>query len=114
MTSNRPDRTASGRGEALFWDLADELLRQPGTTRSTMMGYPCLRHDGAFFACVERTTGHLIVKLPEDRVQEVVGSGDGIPFAPNGRTFREWTAVAQLNRKLWTAMLAEARTFANK
>jgi hypothetical protein len=56
-----------GAREALFWELAQQLLAEPGVTRSTMMGYPCLRANGAFFACVERTTGHLIVKLTARR-----------------------------------------------
>ena len=86
MTRGQHDSTSFQRGESLFWDIADELLEEPGVTRSTMMGYPCLRHNGAFFACVERTTGYLIVKLPADRVQEVVSSGQAASFAPNGRT----------------------------
>jgi hypothetical protein len=110
MTSGQRDRTPS-RGEVLFWDLADKHLEESGTTRSTMMGFPCLRHRGAFFACVERTTGHLIVKLPANRVQELVLSGRAISFAPNGRTFKEWAAFPQPNRKEWTAMLGEARRF---
>jgi len=56
--------------ETLFWELAQQFLAEPGVTQGTMMGYPCLRADGAFFACVERTTGHLIVKLPAHRVQQ--------------------------------------------
>jgi hypothetical protein len=95
----------------LFWTLADDLLRDPGITRSTMMGYPCLRHNGAFFACVQRGTGHLIVKLPADRVQELVGSGCAQSFAPNGRIFREWAAFTRHHRKQWTALLDEARRF---
>jgi hypothetical protein len=76
-----------------------------------MMGYPCLRHHGAFFACVERTTGDLIVKLPADRVQQLIRSGRAASFAPNGRTFKEWAAFAQPNRREWTAILDEARRF---
>ena len=75
------------------------------------MGYPCLRHDGAFFACVERSTGHLIVKLPADRVEELVRLGRAISFAPNGRTFREWAGFPRPNRRRWIAMLDEARRF---
>jgi hypothetical protein len=112
MTSKKLDRTPLHRGEVLFWDLADALLQLPTITRSTMMGYPCLRQSGAFFACIERATGYLIVKLPEDRVQEMVGSGRAIPFAPNGRIFREWAAFPRLNRELWTTMLDEALEFA--
>jgi hypothetical protein len=111
VTSQQDDRTSSEQGETLFWDLADDLLKEPGITRSTMMGYPCLRHNGAFFACVERTTGHLIVKLPADRVQDEIRSGRAISFAPSGRTFREWAALPRADRKEWTAVLDEARRF---
>lgn len=95
----------------LFWELADDLLAEPAVTRSTMMGYPCLRANGAFFGCVERGTGHLIVKLPAARVTELVASGQALPFAPNGRVFREWAAFADPDRDEWIALLEEARTF---
>lgn len=105
-----PDRLA-GPSEGLFWKLADDLLAQPAVTRSTMMGYPCLRVSGHFFACVDRTTGNLVVKLPADRVKDVVSSGLGISFAPNGRVFREWVALPIPDEDEWTALLNEARTF---
>jgi len=47
-------------GETLFRELADLLSHEDRrVTRSTMMGFPCLRVDGKFFACVERATGNL-------------------------------------------------------
>jgi hypothetical protein len=98
--------------EALFWRLADGLLADSGVTRSTMMGYPCLRNNGAFFACVERGTGHLVVKLLAERVGELVASGQALPFAPNGRTFREWAALPVPDEDEWLALLEEARAFA--
>ncbi len=97
--------------EALFWELAQQLLTEPGVTRGTMIGYPCLRSSGAFFACVERATGHLIVRLPADRVSELVAAGEALPFAPNGRTFREWAAFPHPDPGEWRALLAEAREF---
>jgi hypothetical protein len=97
--------------EALFWELAQELLAEPNVTRGTMMGYPCLRSNGAFFACVERTTGHLIIKLPAHRVSQFVAAGQALPFAPNGRTFREWAAFPVANPDEWRARLAEAQDF---
>ncbi len=97
--------------ETLFWELAQQLLAEPGVTRGTMMGYPCLRSNGAFFACVERTTGHLIVKLPAHRVSELTATGQALPFAPNGRTFREWAAFPVADPAEWRALLAEARGF---
>jgi hypothetical protein len=97
--------------ETLFWELAGPLLAEPGVTRSTMMGYPCLRANGAFFACVEPATGHLVVKLPALRVNELVATGQALPFAPNGRTFREWAAFPLADPGEWNALLAEARSF---
>lgn len=97
--------------EALFRELAQQLLAEPAVTQGTMMGYPCLRVNGAFFACVERATGHLIVKLPADRVSELVAAGEALPFAPNGRTFREWAAFPHPDPGEWRALLAEAREF---
>jgi hypothetical protein len=107
-----PDRPAP-RSEDLFWKLAATLLAQTAVTRSKMMGYPCLRVNGRFFACVERTTGDLVVKLPVDRVNVLVLSGRGISFAPNGRVFRKWVALPNLEEVEWTAFLDEARTFVN-
>ena len=103
--------TEANARETLFWELAERLLAEPGVTRSTMMGYPCLRANGSFFACVERTTGHLIVKLPALRVDELVAIGQAQPFAPNGRTFREWAAFAVAEPDEWSTLLAEARSF---
>ena len=60
-------------GEARFWDLAEPLLGRADVTRSTMMGLPCLRWNGAFFASCDRRTGDLLVKLAETRVDELVG-----------------------------------------
>lgn len=99
--------------QTLFWDLAQQLLTEPGVTRSTMMGYPCLRANGAFFACVERATGNLIVKLPAHRVNELTAAGQALPFAPNGRTFREWAAFRVADPAEWRALLTEARSFAS-
>lgn len=102
----------AGARETLFWELAQQLLAEPGVTRSTMMGYPCLRANGAFFACVERATGNLIVKLPAHRVSELAATGEAVPFAPNGRTFREWAAFPVADPAEWRALLAEPRGFA--
>jgi hypothetical protein len=105
MNPARADR------EALFWRLADELLGEPAVTHSTMMGFPCLRVDGQFFACVDRRTGDLVIKVPPARVAELVAEGIGVPFAPNGRVFRAWVAIPIRDDEEWSALLDEARAF---
>ena len=64
-------------GEQRFWALADPLLRQAGVTRSTMMGFPCLRLDGDFFASCDRRNGHLVVKLNELLVNVLIDDRQG-------------------------------------
>ena len=57
-----------------FWQQAEPLLAAADVTRGTMMGFPCLRVGKDFFASAEHRTGDLIVKLPRERVDELIGS----------------------------------------
>jgi hypothetical protein len=95
----------------LFDDLSEPLMAQPGVARGTMMGYPCLRFHGAFFASCNPRSGDLIVKLPAVRVAMMVESGSGKTFAPSGRTFREWVLIDDRNEERWTCLLREALEF---
>jgi hypothetical protein len=106
MNINATDR------EALFGQLADLLSRDDHrVTRSTMMGFPCLRVDDKFFACVEPATGNLILKLSPERVNELVRTGSGRPFAPNGRVFKQWVTCPVAARELWIDLLNEAKRY---
>ena len=98
-------------GEERFWELAQAFLVRPGVTRSTMMGYPCLRLRGQFFASTDRATGDLLVKLPEARVDALLQSGRADAFAPAGRRFREWAAIPYTRTRAWKRLLDEAHDF---
>lgn len=93
---------------AYFWTLAATFLEQPDVDRGTMMGFPCLRVEGAFCACAHRTSGDLIVKLSRERVVALIAEGTGQPFAPAGRTFREWVQVDRRDEVLWRGLIDEA------
>jgi hypothetical protein len=80
--------------------------------RSTMMGLPCLRLDGAFFASLDKRNGELIVKLAADDVSARIARGDGHSFAPAGKVFREWLAVDGADESVWRAALEDALEFA--
>jgi TfoX N-terminal domain len=96
----------------LYDELTDDLLYDPAVGRSTMMGYPCVRRAGRFFASFDPRAEALVVKLPRDRVVELIAEGSGEPFSPNGRVFREWVTISEPNPDLWEQLLAEARDFA--
>jgi hypothetical protein len=104
--------TDPSQREALFRQLTDLLSHDDGrVTQSTMMGFPCLRVDDKFCACVERATGDLILKLPAERVNDLVRTGTGRPFAPNGRVFKEWVACPTPARGFWSDLLSEAKRY---
>ncbi|MFI7488244.1 DUF2461 family protein [Micromonospora echinaurantiaca] len=98
--------------EDLFWDLVEPMYADPAVQRSTMMGLPCVRLDGRFFASLDRHTAALLVKLPRERVGQLVAEGVGEPFAPAGRVFREWVAIQKPDRGRWQRLLIEARAHA--
>lgn len=96
-----------------FWELAEPYLASGALIEGTMMGHQCLRTaaTNGFVATVERTTGDLVVKLPRERVEELVAAGVGRPFAPAGKVFREWVALAEYDEERWSALLEESIDF---
>jgi hypothetical protein len=95
-----------------FWESAAPALARDNVAAGTMMGFPCLRISGAFFASCDHRSGHLIVKLPRQRVKQLIDAGAGKPFTPAGRTFREWVVIDDRDQAGWTALIDEARRFA--
>jgi TfoX/Sxy family transcriptional regulator of competence genes len=101
-----------GDARRLYDELTDDLLYDPVVGRSTMMGYPCVRRAGRYFASFDTAAEALVLKLPSARVDELIDDGTGEPFAPNGRVFREWVRLPQPDHVVWEQLLAEARDFA--
>ena len=98
--------------EGLFWRLAAELQAEDSRiVEGTIMHGRCLRVGKEFLALVDYKGSGLVVKLPEARVAELIGSGVGQPFAPAGRVFKEWLSVPQPDRLLWLALLREGVAF---
>ena len=98
--------------EALFWDLAGELQADdPAVAEGTLMGGRCMRVDGEFFSMIWVKHQTLVVKLAEDRVNELIAEGRGEPFAPAGKVFREWLGVTAVDEDRWRSLMTEARDF---
>lgn len=101
--------------ESLFWQLAAELQRADArVAEGTIMGGRCLRVGTEFLALVDFKGSGLVVKLPRERVAELVASGIGRPFAPAGRVFTEWLAVPVPDRRRWRALLQEGVAFVGR
>ena len=98
--------------ETLFWQLAAELQkRDPRIAEGTIMNGRCLRVGKEFLALVDYKGSGLVVKLPRERVAELIDAGVGKPFAPAGKVFKEWLSVPSLDRALWRKLLREGLAF---
>jgi hypothetical protein len=106
------DRRSPTPETEFFWDIAEPLLAEPGTTVGTLMQFPCLRAGGKFFATCDHRSGDLIVKLPRQRVAQLIAAGCAEPFAPAGRTFKEWASVPDRDERTWRGLLVEALSYA--
>ncbi len=99
--------------DELFWDLAEPFMAAGKADEGVLMRSRCLRVKGEFMAMPEYRSGDLIVKLPADRVAELIDAGEGQPFAPAGRVFSEWVQVPGRDSAQWSGLMDEAHTFAS-
>ncbi len=98
--------------ESLFWELIDELqLEDPRVEEGTIMNGRCVRVSGEFLGLVDYRGSGLVVKLPRNRVQQLIDDGVGRPFAPAGKVFGELVSVPERNRRRWRALIRESRDF---
>ena len=79
------------------------------TTRGMKFGSNGLKVNGKLFALF--TQGTLVVKLPKDRVAELVESKIGTPFDPgHGHVMKEWLTVMS-PKASWIDLAREAHDF---
>jgi TfoX/Sxy family transcriptional regulator of competence genes len=97
--------------EKAFGRIAARFVGTPGVTEGTGFGAnPGLRVGGKIFAMISR--GELVVKLPAERVDELVGSGVATRFdAGKGRPMKEWVSVPAKHRRRWAKLATEALEF---
>jgi hypothetical protein len=88
--------------------LEPHITPPDGTARG--FGSHALRVRGKIFAMVVR--GHLVVKLPKARVDELVESGDGVRFDANkGTPMKEWLSLDADSTLDWERLTREALSF---
>jgi len=101
-----------GRTPEQLWEpIASDQLAKRGVTSGTGFGTSeGLRVSGRIFAMLVR--GELVVKLPRERVDELVDSGAARRFdAGKGRPMKEWASVPASASRRWRGLVEEARTF---
>jgi TfoX/Sxy family transcriptional regulator of competence genes len=97
--------------EQLWAPIARAELARRGVTEGTGFGRSeGLLISGKIFAML--VADELVVKLPKDRVDELVTSGVARRFdAGKGRPMKEWVTVPASASRRWRALVEEARAF---
>jgi hypothetical protein len=97
--------------EQLWQPIAEAELARRGVSAGTGFGRnEGLRIGGKIFAMLVR--GELVVKLPRDRVDELVDAGVAVRFdAGKGRPMKEWASVGPGASRRWRGLVDEARAF---
>ncbi len=94
----------------MFDAVVQAVEHDPSTGKGRGFGSSGLKVGRKIFAML--VEGRLVVKLPHDRVQELIADGDGMPFAlGHGRLMREWVAIPATDADRWIRLAEEARAF---
>jgi len=94
-----------------FSNLEARFSGDPRVTRGGRgFGATSLKLDGKIFAMLSPRQG-FVVKLPRERVADLVSAGRGRPFeGRKGKSMKEWVVVDQPPAR-WFALAQEARVF---
>ncbi len=109
----REEAAAAAEPADRFEDLVDDLIGAAGVTPprgGSGFGRSALRVQGKIFAMLVR--GRLVLKLPAERVDDLVEAGDGVRFDANkGTPMREWFSLGPRSGLEWVPLAREALEF---
>jgi hypothetical protein len=110
MTNTSPEPSL----EASFDEVARGLeAAHADLERGRIMHSEGVKTGGQFCAFVSR--GELVLKLPAERVAELIAAGQGRPFdAGKGRPLKEWVRVRPPGEEACTGYVLEARDFVGR
>lgn len=109
---------SSNSVEEAFSKIIEAFATTPGVTVGAKgkkgFGSSALRVKDKIFAMVS-SKGSFVVKLPQERVDELLASGSGKRFDPgHGRLMREWIELDPGSQNSWIALAKEAKSFVAK
>jgi len=117
--ANMPTPATASVTEKRFADIVASLRSKPRVTAPgsdagggrKAFGSSGLKVDNKVFAMVS-SRGEFVVKLPRERVDDLVTSGDGTRFDPgHGRLMKEWLVVSPSSKLDWLSLAKEALAF---
>ena len=98
-------------GDATLERLAGDYLGRDGVTWGRMFSSTGLAVRGKIFAVVNHA-GNLMVKVPEQRADELDATGEAPRMVMRGREMREWVEMSpDRGETAWAGLLADAYAY---
>lgn len=108
---SRQDIVAIERADARLAILAEPYLERPDVDWGRMFSTVGLSVRGKIFGLINRA-GRLMVKIPEQRADELVADRSVQRMVMRGREMREWVELDyEAGDTAWAALLAEAHAY---
>ncbi|WP_342361193.1 hypothetical protein [Terrarubrum flagellatum] len=97
--------------------LVERLRAEPGVAIGLQgkkgFGADALTTGDKIFAMLSKQG--FTLKLPRDRVDQLIASKDGVRFDPgHGRAMKEWVVITPGREKLWLPLAKEALAFVGR
>lgn len=105
----------SDEARARYDELVARFVQRPDVEQKGKgFGGSALKVGGSMFATLS-PRGRLVVKLPRERVESLMNSGDGQPLETrSGRVMHEWVELSPDSRLDWVLLVEEARSFVQR
>ncbi len=97
-----------------YTEVVDKVVSEKGVELSTMMSSPCLRYNGTFIAMMFNREDALIIKVAEERVNELIAIGIGREFNFTKKKFKEWVPIPAEYENDYESFIYEALELARK
>jgi hypothetical protein len=92
-----------------FEDLIGELEGMPDLRRGKAFGSPVIKVGGKIAASYR--DGQLVLKLPPERIAELIEREQGALFSAYGKTMTGWIALSPAADAEWLPLTEEAIAF---
>jgi len=79
-----------------------------------MMKFPCLRYKGNFIAMMFEKEDALIIKVPPDRVNQLIEKGEGLAFNFTRKRFKEWVLIPARLDAQYESLIYEALAYSRR
>ena len=108
LDNNKASTIYKGLLHMTYESLEYKFMDAHGAEKSTMMGSPCLRYKGQFFAMMFEREDALIIKVPEQRVNNLIEEGRGREFNFTKKRFKEWVLIPRDFEDQYEELMLEA------